>query len=302
VSEQFDRLNSPADIHALINQGIRESDVLEYKSVSGQFTDGEKNQIPKDVAAMANANGGVIVYGVMTRSADKTLPDKPCGLIDPKNPDIFDQVITSKVRPPIVGLKKKLIPNVAPHFMVIDVPASDDRPHQSLVDHKYYRRSGTENSPMDHDLVSMQFGRRTGPVLAVHLTRLVNFTTIITATQITNEMVLRVEVRNEGKRTAHHVELVLIFPSRDIVEVATKSGAVEGIDRLYMPNQARMIRLRDQVVHPGVTISVAELGFVFRENYFVNHQADPMMKWTVNAEDMVQKDGEISLAELGWTP
>jgi uncharacterized protein YjbI with pentapeptide repeats len=157
MSEQYKKLTTQKDVKDLIDQGARESDGLEYKGVDGQFKDADKKEIAKDVSAMANASGGVIIYGVKTSPSDKTLPLRPCGPIDPKNPDIFDQVINSSVRPPIVGLAKKLIPNHRPHFMVVDVPKSTDRPHQSLVDYKYYRRMGTENKPMDHDLIVMLF-------------------------------------------------------------------------------------------------------------------------------------------------
>lgn len=301
MSEQFDRLKSPEDVQALIDQGIRETDILEYKGVSGRFDNAHKDEIPKDVSAMANANGGVIIYGVRTHATDKTLPDKPCGPIDLKNPDIFDQVINSRVRPPIVGLKKKLIPNITPHFMVIDVPASDDRPHQSLADHKYYRRMGTENKPMDHDLIAMQFGRRSGPVFDVQIKPLSNFTAFDPTTLKTNEMLLRMQIQNVGKRTAHHVELAFIFPSRELVEVVARSGALRNMDSLYEPCQALMIRLADQVIHPGVTISVAEIGFIIQAAYFRDRQTDTLMGWIVNAEDMIQKDGQISLAQLGWS-
>jgi len=51
--------------------------------------------------------------------------------------------------------------------MVVDIEGSEDPPHQNLADWRYYRRSGTESLPMEHDLVALLFGRRLGPILSV---------------------------------------------------------------------------------------------------------------------------------------
>jgi hypothetical protein len=55
----FDSLLSRDDIQSLIVDHTRESEVLEYKTASSAFTDREKQEIARDVSAMANSLGGV---------------------------------------------------------------------------------------------------------------------------------------------------------------------------------------------------------------------------------------------------
>ena len=99
-----------------------------------------------------------------THKDDKTLPEK-IEPIDVANIETLDRVINSQVRPPIVGLKKRVIDN---KVMILEVPESESPPHQSLYDKRYYRRSGTENVPMEHDLIALKFGRKSAPVIGLH--------------------------------------------------------------------------------------------------------------------------------------
>ena len=62
--EFFDNLKTLDDIQALIDDAERESEVLEYKTASNHFDNRDKGEIAKDVPAMANSSGGVIIYGV----------------------------------------------------------------------------------------------------------------------------------------------------------------------------------------------------------------------------------------------
>src|SRR5258708_7393091 len=106
----FDSLSSLEDVQALINDGTRESEVLEYKTASQPFSEREKREIAKDVSAMANSMGGMILYGIATNRDDKTLPENIVP-IDPKNIETFDRVLNAQVRPPIRGIQRKLIPS-----------------------------------------------------------------------------------------------------------------------------------------------------------------------------------------------
>src|SRR6266446_8203445 len=130
-----DTLNEISDIQALIDGAVRESEALEYKTASAAFSDSEKGEIAKDVSAMANSGGGTIIYGVGTHRSDKTRPSS-IQRIHIKNVETFDRVFNSQIKPPIKGVRKKLIPQDAPQIMIIDVPESENPPHQSLYDKK----------------------------------------------------------------------------------------------------------------------------------------------------------------------
>jgi hypothetical protein len=106
---------------------LGESDDLDWKqflSVAPQ--DGAWNELAKDVAAMANTRGGLLIYGV----TDKTT--KPVG-IDPDevNTQRYAQWIRNHVQPYLPDLTFTVLSSTdkALSFLVIDIPASPMAPH-----------------------------------------------------------------------------------------------------------------------------------------------------------------------------
>ena len=106
---------------------LGESDDLDWKRVLPEPPeDGAWNELAKDVAAMANTRGGLLIYGV----TDKTT--KPVG-IDPGevNTQQYAQWIRNHVQPYLSGLTFTTLtsPDGAVSFLVIDIPASPMAPH-----------------------------------------------------------------------------------------------------------------------------------------------------------------------------
>jgi len=96
-----------ARIQQHINDEIQESLTLEYKAADSLGkSEGKKTEITKDVSAMANSSGGVIVYGIKEYDASdkRHLPEK----IDPVEQDKYSkewlEQIINNVRPRIDGL------------------------------------------------------------------------------------------------------------------------------------------------------------------------------------------------------
>ena len=58
------------DLDRLIADGVEENISLDYKAADSlQNTDGKKKEIAKDISAMANSAGGVIIYGIKEHDA-----------------------------------------------------------------------------------------------------------------------------------------------------------------------------------------------------------------------------------------
>jgi hypothetical protein len=298
MSELFETLNSLADIESLIEGCVRESETLEYKGAAAQFDEKDKGEIAKDVSAMANSGGGLIVYGITTDRSDKT---KPAALapIYLKNIETFDRVVNSQIKPPIKNLRKKVIPRDQPRVMLIDVPESEDPPHQSLHDKKYYRRSGVESLPMEHDLVALLFGRKTGPLLDVEFQSLKSPQQFV-GPLFYEEGLLRVFVRNSGRRIGRYVETILLFPPQEQVRITTKSGDVANIDSLHLGKQARQFAQNVSVFHPRLRKSILELGIEVSKAYRDNNPDDALVSWTIFADEMNPRGGSVSLRDLGW--
>lgn len=130
--------------------GEIETATLEFKASDalGKETN-KKQEISKDVGAMANSAGGVIIYGMKENRVDGTAKG-----ID-EGTDItaeqLEQIIQDRVIPKVAGLYVHPIPlENGRRILVVDVPqASTYAPHQS-ADCKYYKRGIRTCEPMLH--------------------------------------------------------------------------------------------------------------------------------------------------------
>ncbi|MFC8350797.1 helix-turn-helix domain-containing protein [Streptomyces sp. NPDC057280] len=117
----FDMVEKAADTH------VAESDDLDWKEHLPQPPrDGRWNELAKDVAAMANTRGGLLVYGVTDQDT------KPVG-IDPAevNAAQYAQWIRNHVQPYLADVDFTVLssPDGVLSFLVVDVPASPMAPH-----------------------------------------------------------------------------------------------------------------------------------------------------------------------------
>lgn len=294
IKSLFDSINSIVDIQGMIDHGIRESETLEYKLATSRFSNKEKNEIPKDVTAMANSSGGIIIYGVSTDRRDKTLP-RSKEKIDPINIETFDRVVNTQIASPIKGIQKKVVPANNPESMVVFVPQSDEPPHQCLVDKKYYRRSLGESIPMEHYLIELYFGRRLGPVLSleVDLVKPVPLDKIeYEENGFSKPLDLRLFIKNSGQRIGRYVLMIATFPSRDHFRIV-RGDRLENIDTLYEGQGKQVRQFTDNigVFHPGMRLRIADMSLCFQKEFVESRAHEPFLSWTIWADNMSPKQG-----------
>jgi hypothetical protein len=135
-----------------ITDGVEESLNLDYKAAASLSRDNKKKiEITKDVSAMANSDGGIIIYGI-SEFQDKMrshLPEK----LDPVNrtnisKEWLEQII-SNIRPKIDGLKicpVSLSSGTNDVAYVVDIPQSYTA-HQA-TDKRYYKRFNFQSEAM----------------------------------------------------------------------------------------------------------------------------------------------------------
>jgi hypothetical protein len=141
------------ELDNLISDGVEESIQLEYKSADAlQNTDPYKKEIAKDVSAMANSAGGVIIYGIKEfgTGEKKHLPER----ITPVNRSVIskewlDQVISNGISPKIDGLRiyPIALEQVDEVVYVVEIPQSSTA-HQNTKEFRYYKRYNFEVVPM----------------------------------------------------------------------------------------------------------------------------------------------------------
>jgi hypothetical protein len=158
-----------AEIQRYIDDEVEESHTLDYKAAEALGrSDGKKHEITKDVSAMANADGGIIIYGLKEHPARRHVVES----LNPVDRTQFskewlDQII-STIRPYIdtvivhpVGLSSG--PNDVAY--VLEIPKGNTA-HQS-TNLRYYRRRNFESVAMHDDEIRDVMNRATVPDASV---------------------------------------------------------------------------------------------------------------------------------------
>jgi hypothetical protein len=175
-----------SDLELIVKADQKETTTLDYKASAalsfkdkkplkdGKGTLGEKHRqdIIRDVASMANAEGGRIIYGIAERTGG--YPKEVDDGCDSKivSAEQIEQIILANINPQVEGLVVHPIPlkskgkdTVA---FVLSIPkAQKNAPHQA-DDKLYYKRHDATKSIMDDNEIrdmmgrSLEFGRKFG--------------------------------------------------------------------------------------------------------------------------------------------
>lgn len=139
-------LNTAADIQRLVDEQVHEQLTLEYKGeIPHPKNDEEIRKFAKDIAAMANSAGGIILYGVHElkkgergRLQGPPDPAKPLGIrsADKAECERLQQLANSNISPNVPGLTFHPI-EISDDVYVIacHVPRSWIKPHMILNSH-----------------------------------------------------------------------------------------------------------------------------------------------------------------------
>lgn len=156
------------DIQYLIDFGIEESIHLDYKAAGALAnTDVKKKEISKDIAAFANSDGGIIVYGLEEQGHKPVTFSYIDGRIITK--EWLEQVINSTINQKIKNVE--IFPirnngNIAESIYVVRIPRSDNAPHMSS-DKCYYKRYNFQSVKMEEYEVRDLFHRHNSARLLI---------------------------------------------------------------------------------------------------------------------------------------
>lgn len=149
------KIETLLDLQSLITDGVEEGTQLDYKSGIDKTKEKWKSEIAKDVSAMANSNGGVIIYGIKEYDEEdmRYLPEKIVPLDTTEiSRETLMQVITNNISPKIEGVEIQTIPvcQEKPNEVVyvITIPQSSTA-HQSLRAKQYFKRYGSITGAME---------------------------------------------------------------------------------------------------------------------------------------------------------
>ncbi|MFE6920981.1 helix-turn-helix domain-containing protein [Nocardia sp. NPDC057663] len=111
-----------------VARGVEEIDDLDWKSELPPVKGLSQTDFPKDVAAMANSGGGLIVYGV--RESQKAATERvDAGKFDEGYERALRVAAINAITPPVFGLVVHRLGSVDKRAVAVEIPASVDGPH-----------------------------------------------------------------------------------------------------------------------------------------------------------------------------
>lgn len=115
-------------LDAAVAAGVAETNDLDWKSELPPAKGLPQTDFPKDVAAMANSGGGIIVFGV--RESQKAATERvDVGELDEAYERSLRSAAITAISPPVFGLNVHRLATTANRAVVVEVPASADGPH-----------------------------------------------------------------------------------------------------------------------------------------------------------------------------
>lgn len=174
AKEIFDKLVSDglAGIQEFIDNRKSEELFLDFKRSSDngrgrKLSDHDRENFGKALSGFANAEGGVIVWGIDCRAS--AYGDVASSMVPINDPLKFLSLLQGAVS----GLTIPPVPNVSLHaitdpetgegFVVSLIPQSDIAPHQVVRKLQYYMRAGSDFMPVPHAILAGMFGKRPQP-------------------------------------------------------------------------------------------------------------------------------------------
>lgn len=279
-----------------ITSEIEESLTLEYKAAEAlDRTELKKKEITKDVSAMANSAGGILIYGI-AEYADaerRHLPEKITPVDRRKFPREWVEQIIQAIRPRIDGIvihSVNLSSGETDVAFVIEVPQSNTA-HQAS-DHRYYKRFNFQAVPMeDYEIRDVMFREQT-PNIALHF-----------LIQITDDArpSLVIQARNNGSAFAQYVAVFLDAPVQILENIENKMNVKDG-GRFY---RHRLTNLNQEYADEQFKSSFPLLRSMsmswkipLGENWENWRAPDLALKWKTYADNALPREGRIFLREI----
>ncbi len=278
-----------------ITSEIEESLTLEYKAAEAlDRNETKKKEITKDVSAMANSAGGIIVYGIreFNQENKRHLPERITPVDRRAFPREWLEQIIQGIRPRIDGIiihSVNLSSSETDVAFVVEIPQSNTA-HQAS-DHRYYKRFNFQAVPMeDYEVRDVMFREQTPDIT-------LNF--LIEFTETSQNLVI--QARNNGSAFAQYVAVFLDAPVPILQNTENKMNLTDG-GRFY---RHRLTNLNQEYADeqfksnfPLLRSMSMNWKIPLGENFDEFRAQDQALKWKTYADNAVPKEGKIALKEI----
>jgi hypothetical protein len=293
-----------AEIQRYIDELVEESLTLDYKA-AGALDAGKKDEITKDISAMANSAGGMLIYGLKEYSdkSKKHLPET----IDPINRTRFSKErledFIGNIQPRLSGVIIHPVGiSTGPNDVVYVVEIPQGTTAHQATDKKYYKRFNFKSEPMHDYEIRDILNRAATPDASVKFTFLKQH---ITAD--VHRYRLEISVKNRGTNLIKYFQLVFTFPGL----ISFDPNFLRNRDNIVMgqnPDGDHLVTYRSQIaLFPNEERAI---GHEFNWFYEINKEKYQLMRegerngqqtvvaWTLYADNMTPKQGDVPFSDL----
>ena len=288
-------------IESYITNGYEENSRLEYKGPGAlQKTDEKKRKITIVISSMANAGGGIVIYGIdeFDESSNAHLPR----IISPikrseYSREWLDQVI-SNINPPIkdchiypvsIGSDPEEV------VYVVEVPQSTTA-HQAQ-DGRYYRRRNTTTEILEHYEIVDIMNRGTHPDVDVDF----SWKYAVSPKPDLHVYDLLIKIMNSGN-LVNHYQLDFLFNFAGKFTYNDREQGTDSDKNIRGIKSKRVIINSANVLFPNQIVEVSEshrIRYWVDSNVFHEHTANPqIIQWTLYADQMIPKNGIVEFQSL----
>ena len=308
----FELSETPWTLRDLREVGPDEHDFQEFKGTGWIYEDGTisawfAGALSKQISAFANGAGGRLFIGIDDNgNPDGGVPiDLKSGGTRSWLEDVVHQLVDPRLgRFNVFEVTGESSDGILPGraIYVLEIPASEDAPHQAR-DHRYYLRIAGKSRPMGH--IHLQDIQRRTRSPSVSLVRIGPYGQPRYDTSDPRGprvfIAFRAFLQNTGRTLAHHVGAELHLP-RPLVgaEVRRLCLNEEGVHYTQRPGVITLFRYHPVPVFPGQQIFFQLFWVGIHEaNVEMIRTGSAELRWTVYADDAAPCEGRTPFNDYG---
>ncbi len=276
---QFQNLNEAALLE-LCSQRCPESQTLDFKKTLPGLSDKERSEFLKDVCALANTDGGDLVYGIAEEQGYAKelhpLASEPADAAKRR----LGQICDAGLEPRVVGLRFQEVPITDGYALIVRIPASFNGPHRYTINgvSRFVMRNGTHTTELTYDQLRSAFDR------TATLSERARHFREDRISAIANRKTWRPMMK--GPVCAVHLIPIRAMAGNQSVDVFSLYNSYTSFMFDFWGGASRSTNLDGLVVHPGIAKGQLEIGAytqIFRSGAFETARyggglADPTRK------------------------
>jgi hypothetical protein len=313
-------------LEQFINDQVEEGQSLEYKAAEAlNKSDKSKQEITKDVSAMANSAGGIIIYGISESSVSnkRHIPEKISPIVRPDFSKEWLEQIINNIKPRIDGVRIHPVSlNSGNEHVayVVEIPQSTTA-HQA-ADHRYHKRYNFEvQSMLDHEIRDVM-GRRQNPRISLKffgepivVTLYANSLEILDPEhrpETKNFFDLKIHAHNEGGVYANYVCCFVLIPKAVLAVENTKDIKIITEDNIehgsftfenttrdfigFSSGREQLGPVRHEPILPSLSGFLGNIRLCSLEE--IDEFKELFIRWIAHADNAPPIYGEIRLEEF----